>query len=88
MRYGGSNDRRTVKRAEVPDWVVRGAFRLDDSLLSVLRAERLVRVDFDRRRRGGDRGRAASRGEPGDWKQRAPTAGPGPQRDRDSTRSG
>jgi poly-beta-1,6-N-acetyl-D-glucosamine biosynthesis protein PgaD len=46
-RYGGRSDRRTVKRAEVPDWVVRGAFHLDESLVSVLRSERLVRVDLD-----------------------------------------
>jgi len=85
VRYGGSHDRRTVKRLEVPDWVVRGKFRIDDRLLSVLRAERLVRVDF-----AGDdvviadgRPRAASPAMP-----EGPGAGPGPQRDRDSTRSG
>jgi hypothetical protein len=94
VRYGGSSDRRTVKRAEVPDWVVRGAFHLDESLLSVLRAERLLRVDFE-----GEgvvvlpaaRPRAASPETPA--RQETPAgpemeAGPGPQRDRDSTRSG
>ena len=86
VRYGGSSDRRTVKRAEVPDWVVRGKFRIDDSLLSVLRAERLVRVDFE----GDDvvviadaRPRAMSPAM-----EAGPVAGPGPQRERDSTRSG
>jgi poly-beta-1,6-N-acetyl-D-glucosamine biosynthesis protein PgaD len=47
VRYGGSSDRRTVRRAEVLDVDVREAFRLDDSLLSVLRDGRLVRVDLD-----------------------------------------
>ena len=86
VRYGGSSDRRTVKRAEVPDWVIRGKFRIDDSLLSVLRTERLVRVDFE----GDDvvvivdaRTRAMSRAM-----EAGPDAGPGPQRERDSTRSG
>ena len=87
VRYGGSSDRRTVKRTEVPDWVVRGRFRIDDSLLSVLRAERLVRVDFE-----GDsvvviadtRPRAVSPAV-----EAGPDAGrPAPQRARDSTRSG
>ena len=86
VRYGGSSDRRTVKRTEVPDWVVRGRFRIDDSLLSVLRAERLVRVDFE-----GDsvvviadaRPRAVSPAV-----EAGPDAGPGPQRELDSTRSG
>ena len=88
VRYGGSSDRRTVKRAEVPDWVVRGKFRIDDSLLSVLRAERLVRVDFE----GDDvvviadaRPRAMSPASPA--MTAGPDAGP-PQRERDSTRSG
>ncbi len=92
VRYGGSSDRRTVKRAEVPDWVVRGAFHVDESLLSALRAERLVRVDFE-----GDnvvmiadtRPRAVSPASPASPAIPAgPDAGPGPQRDRDSTRSG
>jgi len=86
VRYGGSSDRRTVKRTEVPDWVVRGRFRIDDSVLSVLRAERLVRVDFE-----GDsvvviadaRPRAVSPAV-----EAGPDAGPGPQRARDSTRPG
>jgi poly-beta-1,6-N-acetyl-D-glucosamine biosynthesis protein PgaD len=89
VRYGGSSDRRTVKRAEVPDWVIRGKFRIDDSLLSVLRTERLVRVDFE----GDDvvvivdeRTRATSRASPA--MTAGPGAGPGPQRERDSTRSG
>jgi len=47
VRYGGSNDRRTVKRAEVTDLEVQQAFRLDDSLLDVLRGERLLRLDLD-----------------------------------------
>jgi biofilm PGA synthesis protein PgaD len=89
VRYGGSSDRRTVKRAEVPDWVVRGKFSVDESLLSVLRAERLVRVDFE-----GDnvvviadaRPRAMSPASPA--MTAGPGAGPGPQRERDSTRSG
>ena len=95
VRYGGSHDRRTVKRAEVPDWVVRGKFHVDESLLSVLRAERLVRVDFE-----GDnvvmiadaRPRAVSPVSPASPASpeilAGPDAGPGPQRDRDSARSG
>jgi len=47
MRYGGSRDRRTVKRAEVTDLEVREAFRLDESLLDSMRSERLVRLDLD-----------------------------------------
>ena len=89
VRYGGSSDRRTVKRMEVPDWVVRGKFRIDDSLLSVLRARRLVRVDFE----GDDvvliadaRPRAMSPASPAI--PAGPDAGPGPQRERDSMRSG
>ena len=92
VRYGGSHDRRTVKRAEVPDWVVRGKFPIDDSLLSVLRAERLVRVDFagDNVVLIGDaRPRAASPASPVSPPMPAgPEAGPAPQRDRDSARSG
>jgi poly-beta-1,6-N-acetyl-D-glucosamine biosynthesis protein PgaD len=92
VRYGGSSDRRTVKRAEVPDWVVRGKFRIDDSRLSVLRAERLVRVDFE----GDDvvviadaRPRAMSPASPASPAMTAgPDAGPAPQRERDSTRPG
>lgn len=92
VRYGGSSDRRTVKRTEVPDWVVRGKFRIDDSLLSVLRAERLVRVDFE----GDDvvviadaRTRAISPASPASPAIPAgPDAGPAPQRERDSLRSG
>jgi poly-beta-1,6-N-acetyl-D-glucosamine biosynthesis protein PgaD len=95
VRYGGSSDRRTVKRAEVPDWVVRETFRIDASLLSVLRAERLVRVDF----KGDDvmliadaPPRAVSPPTPvtpvTPAMEAEPDAGPGPQRDRDSTRSG
>jgi poly-beta-1,6-N-acetyl-D-glucosamine biosynthesis protein PgaD len=48
VRYGGSHDRRTVKRAEATDLEVRQAFRLDHSILEVIRAERLVRIDLDR----------------------------------------
>jgi poly-beta-1,6-N-acetyl-D-glucosamine biosynthesis protein PgaD len=89
VRYGGSSDRRTVKRMEVPDWVVRETFRVDDRLLAVLRAQRLVRVDF----KGDDvvviadaGPRAMSPETPAMTAD--PGAGPGPQRDRDSTRSG
>ncbi len=46
-RYGGEKDRRTVKRGEVGDAEVREAFHLDESLLSTLRDERLVRIDLD-----------------------------------------
>jgi poly-beta-1,6-N-acetyl-D-glucosamine biosynthesis protein PgaD len=89
VRYGGDSDRRTVKREEVPDWVVRGAFRLEDRLLTVLRDKRLVRVDFD-----SDgvvviadaRPRAVSPASPAI--EAGPDAGPSTQRDRDSTRSG
>ena len=66
------------------------AFRIDDSLLSVLRGERLVRVDFE-----GDgvvviADAPASRGDPGDPGDGSGlrTPAPGPQRARDSTRSG
>ena len=89
VRYGGSSDRRTVKRAEVPDWVVRGKFRIDDGHLSVLRAERLVRVAFE----GDDVvviadawPRAMSPASPPI--PAGPDAGPAPQRERDSMRSG
>jgi biofilm PGA synthesis protein PgaD len=46
-RYGGSNDRRTAKQAEVTDLEVQQAFQLDASLLAVLRDERLLRIDLD-----------------------------------------
>ena len=46
-RYGGSNDRRTVRQAEVTDREVQKWFRLDESLLAVLRGERFVHVDLD-----------------------------------------
>ena len=46
-RYGGSNDRRTVRLADVTDREVQKWFRLDESLLSVLRGERFVHVDLD-----------------------------------------
>ena len=92
VRYCGSSDRRTVKRTEVPDWVVRGKFRIDDSLLSVLRARRLVRVDFE----GDDVVLIADARHPAVRPATPPTsvipegpdAGPGPQRERDSMRSG
>jgi poly-beta-1,6-N-acetyl-D-glucosamine biosynthesis protein PgaD len=47
IRYGGSSDRRTVKSAAVTDPEVQAAFHLDDSLLALLRGERLMRVDLD-----------------------------------------
>lgn len=47
VRYGGDKDRRTVKRGEVGDAEVRKAFHLDESLLSALRGERLVRIELD-----------------------------------------
>jgi poly-beta-1,6-N-acetyl-D-glucosamine biosynthesis protein PgaD len=86
VRYGGSSDRRTVKRAEVPDWVLRGTFRLDESLLSVLRDERLVRVAFD-----GDGIVVMADSRPHGVSPAAAAGSDGraePQRDRDSTRSG
>lgn len=46
-RYGGSKDRRTVRLADVTDREVQKWFRLDESLLSVLRDERFVHVDLD-----------------------------------------
>jgi poly-beta-1,6-N-acetyl-D-glucosamine biosynthesis protein PgaD len=46
-RYGGHQDRRTVKRPEVSDAEVGEAFRLDDSLLSPIRGDRFVRLDLD-----------------------------------------
>jgi poly-beta-1,6-N-acetyl-D-glucosamine biosynthesis protein PgaD len=47
VRYGGDRDRRTVKREEVSNLEILQAFRLDDSLLAVLRDERLLRLDLD-----------------------------------------
>jgi poly-beta-1,6-N-acetyl-D-glucosamine biosynthesis protein PgaD len=47
FRYGGRQDRRTVKRPEVPDAEVGAAFRLDDTLLGSIRGERFVRLDLD-----------------------------------------
>ncbi|HEV8582568.1 MAG TPA: poly-beta-1,6-N-acetyl-D-glucosamine biosynthesis protein PgaD [Thermoanaerobaculia bacterium] len=46
-RYGGSRDRRTARRGALADSDIQAAFRLDDSLLPVLRHERLVRIDLD-----------------------------------------
>jgi biofilm PGA synthesis protein PgaD len=46
-RYGGRHDRRTVRREDVTDGEVQKWFRLDGSLLSVLRGERFVHVDLD-----------------------------------------
>jgi poly-beta-1,6-N-acetyl-D-glucosamine biosynthesis protein PgaD len=87
VRYGGSSDRRTVKRAEVPDWVVRETFRIDAGLLSILRAERLMRVDFK-----GDDVMVIADARPHAVSPVTPAMeadpGAGPQRDRDSTRSG
>jgi poly-beta-1,6-N-acetyl-D-glucosamine biosynthesis protein PgaD len=86
-RYGGSNDRRTVRRAEVTDGEVREAFHLDAGLLSVLRGERLLRVDLD-----GDGGvmliAAAPSRMASPASEAAPDGGGGAQRIRDSTRSG
>jgi poly-beta-1,6-N-acetyl-D-glucosamine biosynthesis protein PgaD len=48
VRYGGSKDRRTVKRAEATDMEIMQAFHLDASLLAVLRGERFLRVDLDK----------------------------------------
>jgi biofilm PGA synthesis protein PgaD len=87
VRYGGSSERRTVRRAEVSDTAVREAFRLDEGLLSVLRDRRLVRADLD-----GDGcvvliadapPRVAGPEAAADSAER-----PGAQRDRDGTRSG
>jgi poly-beta-1,6-N-acetyl-D-glucosamine biosynthesis protein PgaD len=85
-RYGGSSDRRTVKREEVPDAEVRQAFRLDESLHVLLRDQRLVRVDMN----GG--GIVVIANEQPRVESRAPGAGAdggaGPQRGRETTRSG
>jgi len=92
VRYGGSSDRRTVKRAEVSDAAVQEKFRLDDSLLAVLRGQRLVRADLDGdgcvvliadARIADARPRAASLEAEAGLTDR-----PDPQRGRDSTRSG
>ncbi len=85
-RYGGSRDRRTVKRPEVSDPEIQRAFRLDDSLLAELRGGRFLRIDLD-----GDGCVVVHAGQP--RLQPALLAlGParpvGPQRDRDVTRSG
>lgn len=48
VRYGGSNDRRTAKRAEVTDPEIAQAFHLDEGQLATMRAERHVRIDLDR----------------------------------------
>jgi len=47
VRYGGDKDRRTAKKEEAADVDVREAFQLDESLLSALRGERLVRIALD-----------------------------------------
>jgi biofilm PGA synthesis protein PgaD len=47
MRYGGSSDRRTARRPDVPDPAVAAAFRIDGSLLDVLRSGHKVRIDLD-----------------------------------------
>ncbi len=86
VRYGGGHDRRTVRRAEVTDGEVREAFHLDAGLLSVLRGERLLRVDLD-----GDGGVMLIAPAPSRMASPASEAGPdggGAQRGRDSTRSG
>jgi poly-beta-1,6-N-acetyl-D-glucosamine biosynthesis protein PgaD len=86
VRYGGSSDRRTVKRADVPDLKVQEAFRVDDDLLAKLRRERLLRVDLN----GGgvvlmDGGKLWVASRP---HEAGPDGPAGPQRDRDSTLSG
>lgn len=85
-RYGGRSDRRTVKRAEVPDSQVREAFQLDEALLSRLRAQRLLRVDLNGNGVmliAGARPHGVSPPTVADADRPA-----GPQRDRDSTRPG
>ncbi|MFL6233087.1 MAG: poly-beta-1,6-N-acetyl-D-glucosamine biosynthesis protein PgaD [Thermoanaerobaculia bacterium] len=92
-RYGGSKDRRTVKRGEVGDAEVREAFRLDESLLSALRGQRFVRVDLN----GGGlvvmpaapprMAAPALAVEPPPANPTIPESGP-PQRGPESTRSG
>jgi len=47
MRYGGLSDRRTARRPDVPDPDVAAAFKIDASLLDVLRSGRDVRIDLD-----------------------------------------
>jgi poly-beta-1,6-N-acetyl-D-glucosamine biosynthesis protein PgaD len=99
VRYGGDNDRRTVRRAEVTDEEVQKAFRLDHSLLSVLRGERLVRIDLDGDgvvvmkaavppRLAGPAVEASPVIETRPALEAGPDGGAPPQRDRDSTRSG
>jgi poly-beta-1,6-N-acetyl-D-glucosamine biosynthesis protein PgaD len=87
-RYGGSSDRRTVKRAEVPDSAVRDTFRLDDGVLSVLRSVRLVHVDLN-----GDGSVEvllvdARPRTPHPAAEAGANGRGGPQRGRESTRSG
>jgi len=88
-RYGGSSDRRTVKRGALADEEVREAFRLDDRLLAVLRDRRLLRVDLN-----GDGVVQIADAPPREPSPAAPVGpadpdGPaGPQRGRESTRSG
>jgi poly-beta-1,6-N-acetyl-D-glucosamine biosynthesis protein PgaD len=100
VRYGGRNDRRTAKRAEVTDQEVGAAFRLDPSVLATLRGERQLRVDLDGNERvvvtasGGPREpqAASSDADRPAGEQHAERADPRAadlaQRDRDSTRSG
>lgn len=87
VRYGGSSDRRTAKRAEVTDAAVQEAFRLDDALLAKLRRERLLRIDLDGGGvvliEGGGAPRAAAR--PAEAVPERPAR---PQREGDSTLSG
>jgi poly-beta-1,6-N-acetyl-D-glucosamine biosynthesis protein PgaD len=88
-RYGGSSDRRTVKRGALADEEVREAFRLDDRLLAVLRDRRLLRVDLN-----GDGVVVIADAPPREPSPAVPVGpadpdGPaGPQRGRESTRSG
>lgn len=86
-QYGGSHDRRTVKRADVTDLEVQKAFAVDEGLLASLRNGRLLRVDLDGA--GGVRILAAgARAHPVPALE--PPAAPPPtdHRDRVSTRSG
>ena len=90
-RYGGSSDRRTVKREEVPDAEVRQAFRLDESLHVLLRDQRLVRVDMN-----GGGIVVIGKEQPAKEQPRVESLVPGagadggadPQRGRETTRSG
>ena len=47
FRYGGEQDRRTVKAPDVTDSEVAAAFRVDPSVIDRLRQVRLARVDLN-----------------------------------------